>query len=242
MQAKTRSALVLAFSMLCSPGSSGAATQVVNIDFNGIRPGDTADAGTYSGVGAGGTGTVFNGIIADSTGGSDNLTVSGSGLLDETGAATTVGFVISPVGGDHEPGQPWTPASLYSDYVFNNSAGNVVGAAGSPFTISGLGLASTADVYFYLNAFNAGTIELGGVAGNGVSNEYNGIRATAFLGVPVSGGSITGILGTNGAVSVLGGLTVVTTTVPEPGASAMLATGALGLLLRRKRAGKGESL
>jgi hypothetical protein len=71
-------------------------------------------------------------------GNTDNLAVSATALLDSNGSATTVNFSISPVGGDTEASNAIEPAALYDDYIFNNSAGNQVGAAGSPFTISGL--------------------------------------------------------------------------------------------------------
>ena len=184
--------------------------QRVNIDFDGRRPGDADSAGTYLGVGAAGGGSFFNSLEADSTGGDDNLTVSGVNLLSDVGGATTVGFTIGPVGGDHEPSQAFQPASLFDDYIFNNSAGNS-SPSGSPFTISGLGDAATADLYFYLNGFNGGTISLGNFAGNGVAGNFNGLNARAFLGVPVANGMVTGIFGANGATSVLSGLTVSTT-------------------------------
>lgn len=186
------------------------ATQIVNIDFNGKRPGDADHAGTYVGRSAAGIGTLFNGITADSTGGNDNLTISASNLLNEIGQATTVGFSISPVAGDHEPSQSFEPAPLFDDYIFNHTAGNTAPAGGSPFTISGLGDATTADLYFYLNGFNGGTIALGNFGGNGVAGNYNGLNATAFLGVPVVNGTVTGLFGANGATSVLGGLTIST--------------------------------
>ena len=187
---------------------SVAPPQIVNIDFNGKRPGDGDSAGTFIGSGAAGGGSLFNGITADSTGGNDNLTVSGFHLLTDAGTPTTVGFTISPVGGDHEPGQPFEPASLYDDYIFNNSAGNNT-PGGSPFTISGLGGATTADVYLY-GSFDANPdFVIAGYSGSGVFGVYNGLNATAYLGVPVSGGAITGFFGV-GATGVLGGLTIVT--------------------------------
>lgn len=185
--------------------------QRVNIDFDGKRPGDASNAGTYLGVGAAGGGSFFNSIEADSTGGNDNLTVSGVNLLSDIGGATTVGFTIGTVAGDHEPTQTFQPAALFDDYIFNHTAGNTAPAGGSPFTISGLGDAATADLYFYLNGFNSGTISLGNFAGNGVAGNYNGLNAQAFLGVPVVNGEVTGFFGANGAVSVLSGLTVSTT-------------------------------
>jgi hypothetical protein len=238
-------ALATALSLIAMAGTCLSATyQIVNIDFNGLRDGDAGHAGTYVGVSAAGTGTYFNGITADSTlpggGDDDNITVSASGLIDETGiVATTIAFSISPVGGDNESSQTFGPPSLYNDYIFNNGAGNN-SPSGSPFTISGLGDSPTADVYFYLNSFNylegnpPGQISITGVVGNGVDGTYNGLSATAFLGVPVSGGSITGFFGSNGAQSVLGGLTVVTN-IPEPSSLALLGLGVAGILLRRRR-------
>ena len=213
--------------------AGATASQIVNIDFNGKRPGDAGDAGTYVGPSARGLGTVFNGITADSTGGDDNLSLSASGLLNDAGLATTVGFSIAQVAGDNEGSQAFGPASLYDDYVFNHTAANAAPAGGSPFTISGLGSVTTADLYFYLNGFNGGTIALDGVIGNGVGGSYNGLNATAFFDVPVVGGNVTGFFGANNAVSVLGGLTVVT--VPEPGTAALLGFVGLGLMLRRRR-------
>ncbi len=183
----------------------------VNIDFEGKRPGDADSAGLYVGAGAAGGGTVFNGISANSSSGDDNLTVSGFDLLSDTGAPTTVGFTIAPVGGDHEPGNANEPASLYDDYIFNNSAGNTVGAAGSPFTISGLGSAATADLYFYFSfdAGRAGGTSVTGAAA-GTLGPYNSFPNVLFFDdVPVSDGSITGIFG-SGNTGVLGGLTITT--------------------------------
>jgi len=208
------------------------ARQRVNIDFNGVRPGDIGSAGTYVGIGAAGGGTVFNGLAADSTGGNDNLTVSGSSLLNDNGDATNVAFTIGPVGGDNEPGQPFEPASLYDDYIFNNSAGNS-SPTGSPFTISGLGSASTADLYFYVNGFNGGTITINGFAGNAAPGIYNGLSATAFLDVPVVNGNVSGVFSANGATGVMGGLTVAF--VPEPCTVSLFAFGGLAALLRRRR-------
>ncbi len=208
------------------------ASQVVNIDFKGKRPGDAGDAGSYAGVSAAGIGTVFNGISADSTGGNDNLTVSGFNLLSDTGAATTVGFSIGPVGGDHEPSQPFEPASLYDDYVFNNSAGNST-PGGSPFTISGLGGALTADLFLYGSFNTTPDFVIPGYAGSGVFGTYNGLLATAYYDVPVTGGSITGLFGV-GETGVLGGLTVATS-VPEPASLGLVLWSSAALLLRRRR-------
>ncbi len=194
---------------------SVAPPQIVNIDFNGKRPGDGDSAGTFVGSGAAGGGSHFNGLTADSKGGDDNLTVSGFNLLSDTGSPTLAGFAIGPVGGDHEPGQPFESISLYDDYIFNNSAGNST-PGGSPFTISRLGGATTADVYLY-GSFDANPdFVFTGYSGSGVFGNYNGLNATAYIGVPVTGGAITGFFGV-GATGVLGGLTISTTTgLPLP--------------------------
>ncbi len=208
------------------------ARQTVNIDFNGIRPGDAASAGTFSGSGAAGGSSVFNAISADSTGGDDNLTVSGTNLLNDSGTPTTVGFTIGPVGGDHEPSQPFEPASLYDDYIFNNSAGNN-NPGGSPFTISGLGAATTADLYLYGSFNTTPDFVIPGFTGSGIFGNYNGLDATAYFGVPVTGGTINGLFGV-GETGVLGGLTI-STPVPEPAGFGMALLGSAALLVRRRR-------
>ena len=182
--------------------------QRVNIDFDGKRPGDEDSAGTMVGQGSAGGGNVFNSLGADSTGGDDNLTVTGANLLGDTGTATTVGFTIGPVGGDHEPGQPFEPAGIFDDYIFNNSAGNST-PGGSPFKITGLGDAATANLYLYGSFNNTPEFVIEGFPAGGIFGNYHGLNATAYLGVPVTGGEITGLFGV-GETGVLGGLTVVT--------------------------------
>jgi hypothetical protein len=215
-----------------------AATQIVNIDFNGRRGADPVPT-TFIGAGAvsNGGGTFFNGLLADSQS-SDALTVGGSNLLDEFNTLTTVGFTIGPVGGD-----TFTGDNLTKDYIFVNSGGATTDAT---FTISGLG-AGTADLYFQI-----GFISPGGGAGAGVfitgstgtpGFSGNGHSWLFFDDVPITAGSITGTLGNpafnpgpdQGDVVTLTGMTIVT--VPEPASAGLLAMGALGLLARR-RAGR----
>jgi hypothetical protein len=200
----------------------------VNIDFEGQRAGDAGTAGLFVGQGAAGGGTFFNGIAVDSTGGPDDdaapgdgntdlLTVTGTNLLDSNSAPTTVSFTISPVAGDTEGSNGFEPASLYDDYIFNNSAGNQVGAAGTPFTISGLGSVATADLYFYFSfdAGRAGGTSVTG-AGAGTLGTFNGFPNVLFFDdVPVSGGSVSGIFGV-GNTGVLGGLTIATAITETP--------------------------
>lgn len=217
-----------------------AATQIVNIDFNGTRNGDSTTPTTFTGAGAvTNGGTFFNGLLANSQGPTNNdaLTVGGSNLRDEFNTLTTVGFTIGPVGGDTAAGN-----NLTMDYIFVNSGGATTDAT---FTISGLG-AGTADLYFQIGfiqagagagVFITGSTPTPGFSGNGHSWLF-------FDDVPITAGSITGTLGNpafnplpdQGDAVTLTGMTIVT--VPEPASAGLLAMGALGLLARRRRAGR----
>jgi hypothetical protein len=195
------------------------AARIVNIDFNGVRniPGPDLPGPTFVGQSAAGGGTVWNGILADSRledgTDEDNLTVGGTNLVSSLGAATTVSFTVAPMGGDvggAPTTDPSSAAALFSDYIFNNSAANLAGE--SPFTISGLGDAATADLYFYRAA---GGVKITGVAP--VSFPGTGIFTTGntlfFKSVPVSGGTIAGAFGPG--TTVINGLTI-DTSLPEP--------------------------
>jgi len=220
--------------------------QIVNIDFNGVRnvPGPDVPGPTYSGAGAAGGGNVFNGILADSRltypNDDDNLTVGAVNLLDSYGALTSAAFTVSPVGGD-VGGTPTTdPTSyeaLFSDYVFDHSAGN---NSDSPFVISGL-LGTQADLYFYFtNGADKVTVD-GAAPGTLVpSSIFNSGNTVYFPMVPIVNGQITGHFG-NGT-AVIEGLTIVAEVgVPEPAAGTLLLTALIGLPLlcrRRTRAAK----
>jgi hypothetical protein len=212
--------------------------RIVNIDFNGVRDGDVVGP-TYVGQGAAGGGTVFNGLLADSRSpNGDNLTVSGTNLLDSNGNATTIRFTVSPVGGDvggTATTDPTSPLALLSDYVFDHSAAN---SSDSPFVISGLAGAQ-ADLYFYLNS-SAATVTVDGATAS--SFTPTGIYTTAntryFARVPIVNGQITGHFGylPNGT-AVIQGLTIVAS-IPEPGTFVLLGFGGLGMLCWRRRRGR----
>jgi hypothetical protein len=204
------------------------ASSIVNIDFNGVRnvPGPDELGPTYAGVGAAGGGMVWNGITADSRieggGDDDNLTVEAAGLLDSMGGTTTIAFTVGPMGGDvggAPTTNPSTSQALYSDYIFNNSAGNSAGQ--SPFVITGLGQAPTVDLYFYRSA---GTITVADVAPSAItpSGLFTGANTTYFRNVPVLGGSVSGNFGPG--TTVINGLTIVKP-LPQPMVKSVAPTG-----------------
>jgi hypothetical protein len=219
---------------LTAPASLALAQQVVNIDFNGFRPGDVVGP-TYAGPGAGGGGPVFNGIPVDSTTGNDNVSVSTTNLLNAQGVPTAVGFAVSPVGGDvggPATGNGFSTEALFSDYVFDHSAGN---QSDSPFSITGLGSATRADLYIYHSTADS-TISVNGASPSPFTpNSIFSVANTLyFKDVPVVNGTITGNFG-NGQTAVINGLSIVTA-VPEPGTIALLVSACLALpLLRRRR-------
>ena len=199
---------------------------IVNIDFNGDRnvPGPNARPITYQGVGAAGGGGSWNGLAADSRlpdgSDDDNLTVGGTNLLDAAGVRTALSFVVSPMGGDstalrtgQDTTNPLLPAALFSDYIFNNSAGNTAGE--SPFEIRGFGAAASVDLYFYRSS---GGVTISGqtpatFTATGIFNSGNTIY---FRNVPVSGGVVRGTFGSGTAV--INGMTIVCdcAVVPAP--------------------------
>ncbi len=226
-------ALILAWVMGNLPLGAGAT--IVNMDFNGRDVGDPAPP-TFSGVGAAGGGTLWNGVLVDSSSGNFNLTVTATSLTSDTGGATGLGFTIAPVAGDNNT--VIAPDALLQDYLFINypPAGN--SATTAPFTISGFGGATTANLYFYKHSSAVFT----GVGGTGSTYPWTSppYFVHQFLNVPVIADTITGSLGSPslspGDFQILYGLTVEFTlpVVPEPGTLLLMACGG-GLLWRRRR-------
>lgn len=145
---------------------------------------------------------VFNPLVADSTGGDDNLVVAGTNLLDRSGRATTSRLAISPVGGDH--GRPnrntrrrstattsstIRPATLRQPVHLLQSAAS---ARQPPPTST----CTTALVRSAATRFRSHT----------VVGTYNSIAGSFLDDVPVVGGSITGLFGV-GTTGVVGGIT-----------------------------------
>ena len=201
---------------VCDPVTAAA---IVNIDFKGLRniPGPDAQGPTYEGVGAAGGGRIFNAIIADSLledgTDEDNLTIEGSALLNSIGQPTVIGFTVSPVGGDvggAPTTNPTAPEALWSDYFFNNSAGNTAGE--SPFALTGLGAGPYVDLYVYRTG---GAMTITGsprsdFAGRGIFTAGN---THYYRLVPVVDGSVSGTFGSGTAV--IEGMTIVTL-LPQP--------------------------
>ena len=197
--------------------SDDAAARIINVDFNGDRnvPGPNSDPLTYVGLGAAGGGRTFNGIAADSRladgTDNDNLTVGATNLLNSISNSTAIAITVSPVGGDSTAGRtggntndPTSSDALWSDYIFNNSAGNQAGQ--SPFTISGLGAATSADLYFYKGP---GTVTIPGAQPATFADVggFTAANTVLFRAVPISNGTIAGSFG--GGVTVIYGLSVV---------------------------------
>jgi hypothetical protein len=230
--------VVLASVCSFAANQSAWADTIVNIDLEGYR---TAGGGrdsnvppdTFIGVGAAGGGTVFNGInpttLSDNTASpitGDNQTLSGSNLLNSTGVGSGINFTIGPVGVDNESttvGQPTNPNALFSDYVFNNSAGNTSNAS---FTLTGLKPGALYDVYLYHSSDSSIAITGGTPTAATLSGIYN-TGNTALFVVNADGlGHIAGTMG--GGLNVLNGLSIFST-APEPSTVALMSVALAGL-------------
>jgi len=214
------------FSFVVAVGAEGH--RMINIDLNGWREGETEPV-TFVGTGVAGGGLVFNGIPADSTGGDDNLTVTGTNLLDSIGDATTVNFTLSPVAGRRMSGtsDPASKDNLFADFVAVGYQGQTTGT--SDFTIKGLGAVPTVDLYFYFredplsdgqfagSAFAVAGADSAPFTAHGIFNDGN----TVYLkNVPVVGGSVTGTftgqVGAGGEGSAAGAMSGMTIQKPLP--------------------------
>jgi hypothetical protein len=215
---------------------NAAASGTVNIDFQGFRTGETENP-AFVGQGAGGGGTVFNGLAADSanpnTGANDDaLTVGLTNLVNSVGGPTTESFTISPVGGENV-GATTDPTAI--DSLLNNSVFvGYFGASGSAdFSIGGLN-GPAVDLYFYLGAgsYQGPTAAYQPISVSGGaptlfagSGNFTSANTVFFSHVPVTGGSVSGTLGdSNGDYIRLSGLSIVTP-LPEPYVSAVSPTG-----------------
>ncbi len=173
--------------------------QTINLDFDGTRN-DDIDPLTYQPT----SGEVYNSILFDSRNdpdNDDNLSVSVSNLLDKEGNATTVGFSVSPVGGDQAPDYTdpldvTSPEALLNDYLFIHSAGN---SSDAPFTISGLGDAETINITLAPTSYNLQEVVI----------EGSSLVGDTFYDVPVVDGVASGVIGNGtGVVVVLKGMTI----------------------------------
>lgn len=201
------------FSFVTVSEITAAAT--VNIDFGGFRV-NNSPAITFVGQGAAGGGTVFNGLIADSTlpdgSDNDNLTVGGTTLLNSLGDVTTVSFTIAPVGGRNvgSTTDPTAIAALLNDAIFVGRFGQASGAAN--FTISGL-TGPAVDLYFYVGPESATRpiIIPGSVPSPfGANGNFTSANTVYFSHVPVTGGQVSGTLGTtNLTYAAISGLSVI---------------------------------
>ncbi|MCW5557251.1 MAG: hypothetical protein KIT22_05380 [Verrucomicrobiae bacterium] len=198
--------------------NEAASALVLNLDFNGARndPGPDVPGPTFIGVGPAGGGNVWNGIEADSRegefGDNDQLTVSGSQLLTSLGDPTSVGFTITPVGGDVEVAvtNPRLAPSLFGDLIFVGFAAQT--SLTSDFTISGLGDSPYVDLYFYSPIGEVG-IENAPRTLIPLEGFFSRANTHYFPRVPVIQGEVKGTF--SGDPGKLAGLTI-TRPAPRP--------------------------
>jgi len=187
------------------------ATFTVNVDIEGQRgTGTEAEAVNYVGQGAAGGGTVFNGVLCDSTLGDDNLTIGATNMVDSIGGPTTVTFTLSPVAGEREAAtpiavsqDPTDPGNLFQEFAAVGYQGQTSNSAN--FTISGLGAVPSVDLYFYtyedpLSAglFAGTTFTVPGAEASPfpASGVFTSLNTTYMHNVPVVNGAINGVFST----------------------------------------------
>ncbi|MCL5098394.1 MAG: hypothetical protein M1608_12875 [Candidatus Omnitrophica bacterium] len=189
------------------------AAVTVNLDFNGARnnPVPRGPGPTFSGQGAAGGGSVWNGVLANSQlpdgTDNDNITVTTNNLLNSIGGATTIGFTIGPVAGDdlNAGSDPTATAALFGDYILVGSGAQITGQA--DFTISGLNDMSVVDLYFYYGSTAAFTIPGATAKPFAASQTFTSANTMYFPSVAVANGSVTGTMG-NGGLTILYGMTI----------------------------------
>ncbi len=200
------------------------ASNIVNIDINGVGHSPLPLGPTFVGSGAAGGGSVFNGIPAltrqEDGFDDDNITIGGTNLLDSLGSPTDISFELGPVAGGNS-GSIGTEFSddfqvLNHDWVLVGYFGQTSGQA--DFTIDGLDTTPIANLYFYFRQdprddgrFGSGIYIL---PGNPVRSNYlpfgdfGDQNTTFFRNVPVSNGRIQGSFHTSGLLAIMSGLTI----------------------------------
>ncbi|HOY58830.1 MAG TPA: hypothetical protein PK640_11945, partial [Verrucomicrobiota bacterium] len=203
------------FAFVALNESLAAAT--INIDFTGIQndPGPRGPGPLYVGQGPAGGGTAWSEIVLDTRlwDGTDDRTLSASGtnLVNSLGDATTVGFIMGPVGADDWFGgaDPAAADALWGDYLF--FVDSVMGVERADFTISGLGIVPSVDLYFLSGSHGPGARSFVVNGASPAAFVANGIftpdNTLYFANVPVTDGTVTGSTG-NPALCVLNGLTI----------------------------------
>jgi archaellum component FlaG (FlaF/FlaG flagellin family) len=208
------------------------AQTVINIDINGrANSGGNAQqiGATFAGQGYPAGGTTFNGILADSAlpNGIDNntnLTFGANNLLDSVGSNTTVNFTMSNVAANNDGTANTAPSgvnALFGDYVTATAPTN------ASFTISGLGSAPSINLYLYQSHLPGGLF-IGGqkLTPTIITNlgNYTPGNTLHFTGIPVSGGTVSGVFGNDSGQASLSGLTI-EKPVPGPYVKSVAPTG-----------------